>query len=42
VEELYARHAGWLYEVSSYKGEGMARELSALVQDKPKDNASAN
>ena len=42
VEELNARHAGWLYEVSSYKGEGMARELSALVQDKPKDNASAN
>lgn len=42
VEDLNARHAGWLYEVSSYKGEGMARELSALVQDKAKDKPAAN
>ncbi len=42
VEELNARHAGWLYEVSGYKGEGMARELSALVQDKAKDKPAAN
>ncbi len=34
VEQLNQRHAGWLYEISSYKGEGMSRELNALVQDK--------
>lgn len=42
VAALNARHAGWLYEVSSYKGEGMARELNALVQDKVKDKPAAN
>lgn len=42
VDALNARHVGWLYEVSSYKGEGIARELSALVQDKAKDKPTAN
>ncbi len=42
VEELNQRHAGWLYEVSSYKGEGMARELNDLVQNKVQNNKSVN
>lgn len=42
VADLNQRHSGWLYEISSYKGEGMARELSALLQDKGKDKPVSN
>ncbi|NQD36989.1 DUF4340 domain-containing protein [Permianibacter sp. IMCC34836] len=34
VAAFNTQHAGWVYEISSYKGEGLARDLNALVQDK--------
>lgn len=38
VAELNQRHAGWLYEIYSYKGEGLGRDLNALVQSKTASN----
>lgn len=40
VVTLNQQHADWIYEVSNYKGEGLAKILADLVKDKSNDSAA--